>query len=1118
MTRLVVRLLGDLQVRRGASGPAVPIPAKKVRALLAYLALHPGRPLPRDRLTALLWPDVPDAQARQSLRQALVGLRRVLSKTGALVIDADAVAVDPSRVDVDVVRFEHLVTDGSRPRLEQAVALYRGDLLEGFAVKASAFEDWLLTEQERLRELARQALTKLLGHQTRTGAGEVALDTARRLLMLDSLREDVHRALMRLYVAQGQRAAALRQYQTCVGVLRRELGVEPEAATKRLYQEILQQPLLRGVAAEPPSPPARRTMRGARLGQASRGHGELPLIGRDAEIARLRRACQEAWDGSARVVFLTGEAGIGKTRVLEHVAAEAAARGGRVLAGRFHETEQMLPFQGWIDALRSGDVFAGLGDLGTWRAELARLFPEVGPPPTTEGNPARLLEAMLTVVDRLAARQRLLLVLDDLHWADEMSVRLFSFIGRRIGQRPVLLVASAREEDLTESKTLRQALEELDREERLVQLGLSPLSQVHTVELVRALVRRGAAEVSVERMGEEIWRMSEGNPFVIVETVRDLVEGVEAPGVGRRLVPRRVRDLIAARLERLGEPSRRLAAVAAVIGRDFNFALLQRAGGLAAPETAEGLEELVRRRIICSSGEGFDFTHDRIRRVVYDELLAPWRRALHAAVGEALEALYAEGATEVSDRLAHHALQADQRERALGFLLHAADRARRAAAHRDEATLLTQALTITEAIGRADMLFDLRARRGKAFARLGVWTSARPDLEAGLEGFAEGQSARRAEVLIDLAEVCFWSLDTERLRRYATEASVLAAQTERHELVLHAGGWLAMGDNSDGLVVPSMRRFRDTVAQARELRIAPPGFVLPVYCNLLCFTGELAEAVERGREAVEVARHGSDTANMMFALPHFGHALAALGRYGEAEQVFAEARRFGREWGVGPLLARAIAVSAGHHLDVFDFRGNEAVAEEARELARSFDFPPTLVSGGIDLLLNFARRHEIDRAERLLAEVTVVVEKAAGWHGWIWRLRLAEAVAELALARGHFEDAVRRATEAIEQNHAKKIKYEAAGLGTRAKALHALGHTREAIADLQRAVQLVRPTGDPAMFLRAAAELLVVDGNDALAVETSTVADRISRALPNADMRQRFESSAPVRLVRKLAG
>jgi DNA-binding SARP family transcriptional activator/tetratricopeptide (TPR) repeat protein len=1117
MTRLVVRLLGDLQVGRGASGSSVRIPARKVRALLAYLALHPGRPHPRDRLTALLWPDVPDAQARQSLRQALAGLRRVLSKTGGLVVDADTVAVDPARIDVDVARFEQLVADGSPSRLEQAEALYRGDFLEGFQVKAPAFEDWLVTERERLRELARRAVAKLLAHQTRTGAGEVALRTATRLLALDPLQEDVHRALMRLYVAQGQRAAALRQYQSCVGILRRELGVEPEPATKRLYQDILQQPLLRGAAAEAPLPSLPADRHEPARSQPGGAYGEVALIGRDAEIARLRRACEDAWGGRARVVFVTGEAGIGKTRVLERVAVEAAAGGGRVLAGRFHETEQMLPFQGWIDALRRGDVLGGLGDLGAWRAELARLFPEVGPTPRTAGNPARLLEAMLTVVDRLAARQRLLLVLDDLHWADEMSVRLFSFIGRRIRQRPVLLVGSAREEDLTEARTLRQAVAELDREERLLRLGLSPLSQAHTVELVRALLRRGAAEASVERMGEEIWRTSEGNPFVIVETARELVEGAGAPGAGR-VLPRRVRDLVSARLERLAEPSRRLAAVAAVIGREFSFPLLQRSGGLAPPETAEALEELVRRRIMSAVGDGFDFTHDRIRRVVYDELLEPRRKTLHAAVGEALEALYADRPAEVYDRLAYHAFQADQQERALGYLLHAADRARGAAAHREEAALLAQALAIAEATGRHELLPDLRTRRGKALARLGLWTSARPDLEAGLVGFAAGQAERRAEVLVDLAEVCFWSLDTANLRRYATEAGALAAQTGLHELVLHAGGWLGMAENADGHLVPSMRRFRDTIAQARELRIAPPGFVLPVYCNLLCFVGELAEAVERGREAVEVARQTSDTANMMFALPHFGHALAARGRYGEAEQVFAEARRFGREYGVGPLLARAIAVSAGYHLDVLDFPGNEAIAEEARELARSFEFPPTLVSGGLDLLLNFARRHEIDRAERLLPEVTAVVEKAGGWHGWIWRLRLTQAQAELTLARGHFEDAVRRATVAIELNHAKKVKYEAAGLGTRAKALRALGRTREAISDLRRAIQLVRPAGDPAMFLRAAVGLLAIEGDDALAAETRTVADRIARALPNEDMRQRFESSEPVSLVRKLAG
>jgi len=1108
--RLVVRLLGELQVRRGTSGAVVRVPARKVRALLAYLATHPGRAHPRDRLTALLWPDVVgDSRARQSLRQALAGLRRALGSARALLVDADTVAVDPSRLDVDVIHFERLIAAGGQPKLLQAVALYQGDLLDGFHVKSPAFEHWLLTERERLRELARQALAQLLEHQSRAGATEAAIHTASRLLALDVLREDVHRALMRLYVARGQRGAALRQYQSCVGVLRRELGVEPDATTKRLYQDILQRPL--------PSPPSPTRRRGPAHWQPGRSTGELALIGRETEVMRLRRAREQAWDGQAQVVLLTGEAGIGKTRVLEEVAAEAAAAGGQVLVGRSHETEQVLPFQAWIDALRSKDIVNGLGELGVWRGELARLFPELGPTPRTAGNSMRLLDAMLGVVDRLAARQRLLLVLDDLHWADEMSIRLFSFIGRRI-RRPVLLLASAREEDLTDARMLRQALAELDRDARLRRLSLSPLSHIHTAELVRALLRRGATEASVERLGEEIWRASEGNPFVIVETVRELVDGTASAGAAGVVVPRRVKDLVCARLERLTEPTRRLAAVAAVIGRDFSFALLQQAGGLGAAETAEGLEELVRRRIVNATAEGFDFAHARFRRVVYDELLDPRRRTLHAAVGTALEALHADRPAEVSDRLAYHALQADQQERALGYLLQAADRARTAAAHRDEATFLTQALAIAEAYGRHELLADLRARRGKALARLGMWASARPDLEAALDGVVAGALEWRAELLIDLAEVCFWSLDTPALRRYAAEAARLADQIGRYELMLHAEGWLAMADNSDGHVEPSMRRFHDTVMRARTLGITPPGFVLPVYCNLLSFRGAFAEAVERGREAVEVARRTSDTANMMFALPHFGHALAAQGRYGEAEQVFAEARRFGREYGVGPLLARAIAVSAGYHLDVFDFRGNEAINEEARELARSVDFLPTIVSGGLDLLLNFTRRHEVDRAERLLADVTTVVEKASGWHGWIWRLRLAEARAELALAHGHLADAVDRATEAIELNHAKKVKYEAAALDTRAKALHALGRTSEAIADFRRAVQLVRPTGNPAMLLRAAAGLLALDGDDPLLADASTVVARISRALPEGQMQRAFEASGAVCLIRKFAG
>src|SRR5690349_14544653 len=281
MTRFVVRLLGDMQVRRGAAGAVVPIPARKVRALLACLAIHLGRAHPRDRLAALLWPEVSDAQARQSLRQALAGLRRALAGARVLVLDADTVALDPSRLDVDVTRFEQLVGGGSRATLEQALALYESDLLTGFHAKSHTFDEWLLTERERLRELARQAFTRLLEHQTRAGTVDAAVRTASRLLALDALHEDVHRALMRLYVAGGQRGAALRQYQNCVAVLRHELGVEPEAATKQLYRDILQQPL-----PLPASPPRRS---GSAPKPVARVLGELALVGREAELAQIRR-------------------------------------------------------------------------------------------------------------------------------------------------------------------------------------------------------------------------------------------------------------------------------------------------------------------------------------------------------------------------------------------------------------------------------------------------------------------------------------------------------------------------------------------------------------------------------------------------------------------------------------------------------------------------------------------------------------------------------------------------------------------------------------------------------------------------------------------------------------
>ncbi|MGQ0723135.1 MAG: AfsR/SARP family transcriptional regulator [Candidatus Eiseniibacteriota bacterium] len=224
MGRLEISVLGGFGVKL-ASGEAVSVSTRKAQALLAYLAVHPGQAHPRDKLATLLWSNSEDARARASLRQTLSALGKALVGIGdgAIVTDGNSVALNSAVTDVDVAAFEQALTDGTPEALEKAADLYRGDLLDGLGVDEPVFEDWLLGERERLRELAIDGLAKLLAHQMKTDATERAIRTAVRLLALEPLQEVVHRGLMRLYARQGRRGAALKQYQICVAVLQREL-------------------------------------------------------------------------------------------------------------------------------------------------------------------------------------------------------------------------------------------------------------------------------------------------------------------------------------------------------------------------------------------------------------------------------------------------------------------------------------------------------------------------------------------------------------------------------------------------------------------------------------------------------------------------------------------------------------------------------------------------------------------------------------------------------------------------------------------------------------------------------------------------------------------------------
>jgi len=771
MTLLDITLLGGFVVRV-PSGAAVSLPTKKSQALLAYLAVPPGQAHPRDKLATLLWGDMQEPQARASLRQAIFAIRKAFPAGDPLRQEGGSVALASESVSVDVAKFEQLALEGSREALEHATALYRGVLLDGLALREAPFEEWLIGERLRLQELAVEGLARLLGLQRGAGDLEAAVHSAHRLLAIDPAQEPVHRVLMRLLVQLGRRGNALRQYQACVEALARELRVEPDPETKALYQEIL---VTRPVSplkdeASAPSP---------LLAQPTPYGRQPPLVGRQAELARLQQLLDQTWVKQGLVVAITGETGIGKSRLASALLTEADKRGGRTLVGQCYETEQILPFGPWVDALRAlpADVLSGALEAlrPAWRIELARLLPELGAdPPGPDASPGalRLFDAVTQLLQGLAARQPVVILIEDLHWADEMSIRLLAFLGRRVQRAPVLVIVTVRDEDAAATPLLSQTLDELTLGQQAIPLPLGALSREDTSALVRHLARPEDGSP----LEEQVWRASEGNPFMVVETLRvvDAGEAVERP-IGLPL-PERIRDVVAHRLERLSERSRRLVAVAAVIGRQFDFTLLHRAAGVTEGEASEGVEELVRQRILHGVGEELEFTHDRVREVANEQLLPAVRKTLHRRVAEALQDLHSRDLAPHALTIATHYLRAEAWDQAAAFFRQAGDTAFSRTGRREAVGCYEQALIATAAmpVDRAsqELTCDLHFSVARILYRTGDFARSRVNFrEAEALAQALGDDRRQAGILGGLA----YLLGSEGEHVSAIEAGDLAS-------------------------------------------------------------------------------------------------------------------------------------------------------------------------------------------------------------------------------------------------------------------------------------------------------------------------------------------------------
>jgi DNA-binding SARP family transcriptional activator len=886
MIALTVALLGGFDVRL-SSGTALSLPTKKSQALLAYLGLRPGQTHQRDKLAALLWGEHRDEQARDGLRHGLAALRKALpdATPPALLVEGQTLAVNPAVVEVDAAIFERSVAKGTPEALQQAARIYRGELLLGFTLNEPLFEEWLVAERERLREIALEALARLLAHQTKSRGTERVIQTAVRLLGLDPLQEAVRRTLMRLYARQGRRGAALKQYHVCVTVLQRELGAEPEEATKQLYQDILRRGPLGKLTSPDPTPPESPHVGEGRVDLPI---ADTPLIGRVPELARLHEALDQAGKAHGKLIVLVGEAGIGKTTVSCAVAAVAAARGARVLLGRCYESASILPFGPWVDAFRSGQILEDetrLSALGpVWRSELARLLPELARPglPTPSDNPLRLFESVAHLIEQLAARQLLVLVLDDVHWADDMSLRLLAFVARRTHRWRALLLTTAREEELAEASAARRTLAEVGREAHATTLKLAPLSRPDTVLLVRSLSRVGRDAEALAHLEEEVWRVSEGNPFIVVETIRAIQAGTIIASPSSLPVAERVRELIVGCLEGLSKRARELASVAAVIGRPWDISLLRRAARCDEVVASRAVEELVRRRVLEGVGERFDFAHERIHAVVYNQLLPPEQKLFHRRVGEAIEELHGANLEPHVLALGIHYLRAEVWDNALGYLRQAGTQAAARSANREAVTCFDQALAVLSHLpaphARLELATDLHLELCNPFQASG-------ELERAAACSREAE--RLAQQLDDsqrLARASIYMCHHYRRVGQMTQASIvgqhalaIADQLNDRPLMISAAFSLGLVRSYLGEYRGAEELLRSAMVAVDDQRIHDlsdldglPAVIVPGHlARMLAECGRFEEGItlgQRARDSAEALQHPATLVTACWAL------------------------------------------------------------------------------------------------------------------------------------------------------------------------------------------------------------------------------------------------------------
>lgn len=961
MSRLRLFLLGSPRIE--SDGKQIEFDTRKAIAMLAYLVVT-GETQHRDALAALLWPELDQVRARAALRRTLSTLKNAVPED-SLITGRETIAINKNTIWLDITEFHDrisacnshghsagMICNDCIPHLKAAVDLYRGDFLAGFSLRDSAsFDDWQFFQSESLRRELAHTLEKLCACLSTQGDYENSIAYARRWLSIDPLHEEAHRQLMRLYAFSGRREASLRQYQECARILEEELGVSPLEETVSLYNEIKENRFaipdsFPSLKVHSPYANGTTELSESKGTEPSRiGSARFPLIGRTVQWTRLLDL-YHSLSNDGHFVVIEGETGIGKTRLADEFLAHALALGAVTVQARCFEGERNLSYGPIVEGLRLSFVQAtGTSWLeeipAAWLSEVARLLPELHdlrpdlhPVPQLEnpGTQSRFFEAIDRFLLAMFQGPAMgVLFLDDLQWADSASLDLLIYLVRRTRGRPIFILGTCRREDLVPGHRIRQLIVQMQRTGHATLISLERLNQAD----VRILVEAFSDLKLPQSIGERLFRETEGLPFFLVEYISALLQNdriMESQGWS---LPGTVRDLIHSRLAEVTETGSQLLTTAAVIGRSFGFDTLREASGRGEEETIDGLESLMAKGLIEEvkvSGDDtepfYDFRHEKLRNLVYEETSSARRRLLHRRVAEALvnRSRNQQPPARLAGQIAYHYRLGGEAIEASSYFKLAGEYARSIHANTDALNHYRTSLelghpdrsTLYEATGDLQTLLGeylaalssyslasadassparLEHKIGNVYQRQGDWEQAESHYQRALDALSELEaSGERARILADRSLVAYHCKELTNAKEIALEALHHAEQEKDAYAESQVHNILGILARSEGNFDAAIGHLDHSLAIAEKSQ--DPGMRVAALNNLALVYGagkDLLKAIHLTEKALELCilqgdrhREAALHSNLADLLHETNQPEAAIEHLKKSVVIFAE--------------------------------------------------------------------------------------------------------------------------------------------------------------------------------------------------------------------------------------